>query len=157
MTDNPHFEKVPSIQAAGRLVSFAPLELNYTAGFGLESVSVHVRDHKNREVGIADRSVEAHYGAFGFAQSRHAAGEAQRLATSVSYGLVGNPVEIGGCPGQIYELGPEPEDDDIDGRAPAVVTWHDGELFYLLASDQLTSAELRNIAGRVYHSKGKRR
>ncbi len=35
---------------------------------------------------------------------------------------------------------------DIDGRSPSVVTWHDGEMFYLIASDKMSSAELGRIA-----------
>ena len=49
-----------------------------------------------------------------------------------------------------YELGPEPEPDDIDGRMPAVVTWSDGEIFYLVASGELTVDWLLRIAGSLY-------
>lgn len=36
--------------------------------------------------------------------------------------------------------------DDIDGRSPAVVAWHDGEMFFLIASDQMSTAELIAVA-----------
>jgi hypothetical protein len=49
-----------------------------------------------------------------------------------------------------YELGPEPAIDDIDGRAPSVVTWHDGEMFYLIASGQMSADDLIKIANSLY-------
>jgi hypothetical protein len=51
---------------------------------------------------------------------------------------------------RIYELGPEPAPDDIDGRTPAVVTWHDADLFFLVASDTMSSHELVRIAISLY-------
>ena len=46
----------------------------------------------------------------------------------------------------MYELGPEVPPDDIDGREPSVVTWADGEMFFLLASGQLEAQMLKDIA-----------
>jgi len=51
---------------------------------------------------------------------------------------------------KIYELGPEPEPDDIDGRSPAVVVWADGELFCLVASSTMLVQELVKIAKSLY-------
>jgi len=51
---------------------------------------------------------------------------------------------------RMYELGPEPTKDDIDGRSPAVVTWHDEEMFYLIASTGMAAADLERIAGSLY-------
>ena len=46
----------------------------------------------------------------------------------------------------MYELGPEPPPDDIDGRSPSVVTWQDGDMFYLVASSTLSSDDLVRVA-----------
>jgi hypothetical protein len=50
----------------------------------------------------------------------------------------------------VYELGPEPAPDDVDGRSPAVVAWHDAELFFLLASSETTADALVTIALSVH-------
>jgi hypothetical protein len=50
----------------------------------------------------------------------------------------------------VYELGPEPPPDDIDGRSPSVVAWHDGEMFYLLASIEMAADVLVRIATSLY-------
>ena len=49
-----------------------------------------------------------------------------------------------------YELGPEPEPDDIDGRSPCVVAWHDADMFLMIAGDELFSDELLRIAISLY-------
>ena len=51
---------------------------------------------------------------------------------------------------RVYERGPEPPPGDIDGRSLAVVTWHDADMFYLIASDELTTDELVRIATSLY-------
>ncbi len=132
------------------MLAFRPLEPKNTAGCGLQSLSVHVRDHKLRELSIADRTLEAHYGAFVLSQARKGAEEARRLALAVPYGATGCDARVGGCAARAYALGPEPPPDDIDGRTPAVVSWHDGDMFYLIASDRLPCAELVGIAGSLY-------
>ena len=38
-------------------------------------------------------------------------------------------------------------------RPPAVVTWSDGELHFLIASDTLSASELVEVAGSVYRRK----
>jgi hypothetical protein len=62
---------------------------------------------------------------------------------------------VDGRPARVYELGPEPPLDDIDGRAPAVVAWADGELFCLIASDAMSSGELVRIAISLYGKRSK--
>ncbi len=150
MTENPHFETLPSWKAARTMLAFRPLEPKNTVGYGLRSLCIHVRDHKLRELSVADRTLEAHYDAFVFSQARKGAEEARRLAIVVPYGATGCDAQIAGRAARVYELGPEPPPDDIDGRAPAVVTWCDGDMFYLIASDRLSSAELVRIAGSLH-------
>ena len=113
-------------------------------------IRIHVRDHKLRELSINDRTLEAHYGGFVLSQARKGTDEARRLALDVRYGSAGQGGQIAGHAARIYELGPEPVPDDIDGRSPAVVTWHDADLFFLVASDTMASRELVRIAISLY-------
>jgi hypothetical protein len=147
---NPHFHTAPSWKAARALLTFQPLEPGYTAGLRLQSIRIHVRDHKLRDLSIKDRTLEAHYGGFVLSEARRDVEEARRLALDVSYGVAGQPTQIAGHPGRVYEPGPEPPPDDIDGRMPAVVAWHDAELFCLIASDTMSSDELVNISVSLY-------
>ena len=57
---------------------------------------------------------------------------------------------VSGHEGRIYDLGPLPPPDDIDPRPPAVVVWHDGDMFYMVASDQLESDVLLRVAESLY-------
>ena len=132
------------------MLTFHPLEPEHTAGLRLQSIRIHVRDHKLRELAVGDRSLEAHYGGFVLSQARRSAAEARRLALDVSYGRAPRAAEIAGCAARVYELGSEPQLGDIDGRPPAVVVWHDGELFYLIASDEMPSDNLVRIALSLY-------
>ncbi len=132
------------------MLTFAPVEPSYTAGMSLQSIRIHVRDHKRRELAIADRTLEAHYGSFVVSESRKGLAEARRLALELSYGSAGRDTTVGGCAGRAYELGPEPPPGDIDGRSPSVVTWHDREMFYLIASGELTVDVLLRIAASLY-------
>jgi hypothetical protein len=150
MTDTPHFETAASWKAARALLLFSPLEPGDTAGFRLQSIRIHVRDHKLREIAVGERTLEAHYGGFVLSQSRKGTHEARRLALDVRYGPVGREARIAGRAARVYELGPEPAPDDIDGRSPSVVTWHDAEMFYLIASGELSSDELVRIATSLY-------
>jgi hypothetical protein len=150
MTRNPHFESPPTWEAARALLSFAPLELNETSGHRLQSLAIYVRDHRLREIAPTDRSLEAHFGAFSFTQARKGIDEARRWALEVAYGRAAAQGHVAGHPARIYELGPKVPVDDIDGRSPAVVVWHDGEMFYLIASDRLQSPELLAIAETLY-------
>ena len=134
VADNPHFETARDWRAARGMVAFRPLAPGYTAGFRLQAIRIHVRDHKMRDLAVAARSLEAHYGAFSLSQARKGASEARRLALEVSYGRDGREARIAGHEARVYERGPEPAADDIDGRSPAAAVWHDGEMLYLVAS-----------------------
>ena len=150
MMGNPHFETAPSWKAARTMLAFQPLEPRYTAGHSLQSIRIHVRDHRLRALAVADRTLEAHYGAFVFSQARKGREEARHLALAVSYGPEGRDAQFAGFKSRIYELGSEPPPDDIDGRTPAVVTWSDGAMFYLIVSDSMPSADLVRIADSMY-------
>jgi hypothetical protein len=132
------------------MLTFDPVEPKYTAGTSLQAIRIHVRDHKRRELAIADRTLEAHYGSFVVSQARKGVAEARRLAIDVKYGSAWRDASVGGCAGRAYELGPEPPPDDIDGRSPSVVTWHDGEMFHLIASGELTVDVLLRVAASIY-------
>ena len=147
---NPHFEFPRSWKEARKLVDFTPLEPAESLGCRLQSLAVFVCDHKRRELAVADRSLEAHYGDFVFSQALRGVEEARRLALEARYGLAPVESRIAGREGRIFELGPEPEAEDIDARSPAVVAWCDGEMFYLVASDRLPSADLLRVAESVY-------
>jgi hypothetical protein len=150
MTSNPHFETARSWKAARAMLTFQPLEPRHTAGLRLHSIRIHVRDHKMRALSVKDRTLEAHYGSFVLSQARKGTDEARRLASDVRYGNAGQDGQIAGHAARIYELGPEPASDDIDGRSPAVVTWHDADLFFLVASHTMSSDELVRIAISLY-------
>jgi len=147
---NPHFEAVPSWAAAGTRLTFVPVQPRNTAGCTLQSLRIHVRDHRQRELAPEERSLEACYGRFTLSQSRKGKEEARRWALSVSYGSEARAAVIAGHGARLYDHGPEPEPGDPDERMPAVVTWHDGEMFFLLASGQLPLEELERIARSLY-------
>ena len=153
MASNPHFERVESWKAARTRLAFRPLEPRHTVGLTLQSIQIHIRDHKLRELPIADRTLEAHYGAFVLSQSQKGAAEARRQARDVSYGPASREARIAGHSARVYELGPEPPPDDIDGRSPSVVTWHDGDMFYLVASSSLSSDDLVRVAVSLYEKR----
>ena len=144
------FETADSWQAARELVTFSPREPADTLGRALVAIRIHVRDHRGRELPMSDRTLEAHYGSFVVSQCRKGEVEARRWALDVSYGPSPRPVLILGREGRVYEPGPEPDPSDIDGRNPAVVTWADGEMLFLVASSELTTANLIAVATSVY-------
>lgn len=144
---NPHFVSVDSWEAAASMVGFEPRIPEFTVGCTLSSLTVWVKDHKLRDVSQAERSLEAHYGRFVLAQSQPGRSEAARLALETSYGSSFVPVTVTGREGRAYPLGPPPDPDDIDGRAPAVIVWADGARFYLLASTELEADALLQVAG----------
>jgi len=150
MTENPHFQAVLSFKAARELLTFRPVEPRFTGGHRLKSIRIHIRDHKRRDLPIQDRTLEAYYGAFSFSQSEKGATEARRNALDVRYGQNPRQAQIAGREACVYELGPEPPPDDIDGRTPAVVTWFDGEMFYFIASTEMAAEELVTIAEKIY-------
>lgn len=135
------------------MVVFPPLEPRDTAGLGLQSIRIHVRDHKLRELPVESRTLEAHYGAFVVSQSRKGAIEARRLALDVPYGPAAREARVARHRARVYELGPEPPPDDIDGRNPSVVTWHDGDMFYLITSGEMSSKELVRVAVSMYEAR----
>lgn len=150
MSRNPHFATIASWKEAQNFLAFQPHKPNYTAGYQLQAIQVHIRDHQLRELAIKDRTLEAHYGAFVVSQARKGMDEAKRLALSTTYGLSGQSDTVVDREARTFELGPEVPPTDIDGRSPAVVTWHDGELFYLIASNELATVELLRIAKSLY-------
>jgi hypothetical protein len=150
MTRNLHFHTVADWPDAQALLTFEPRRPRFTAGHDRQSLQIHVRDHKQRELAPDARTLEAHYGAFVISQARPGEDEARKLALDTKYGPAPQPEQIAGHAARTYELGPEPPPDDIDGRSPAVVTWHDGPMFYLIASTALPAAELVRIARSMY-------
>ena len=145
-----HFGTVPSWEAARLMLTFQPLRPAYTAASSLQALRIHVKDHKSREVPIGDRTLEAHYDQFVLSQSRKGVDEARRLALVVSYGRAPREARIAGREARVYERGAEPDEDDPDGRLPAIVTWHDGDMFYLIASDHLLTDVLVTIGDSLY-------
>ncbi len=152
MTDTPHFEPPTSWEAAEAMLTFRPVRPRHVAGFRLESFAVHMRDHKKRELPPGGRTLEVHYGGFVLTQTRLDKNEARRQALSVAYGAAARSAAVAGHEARTYELGPDCLADDVDGRSPAVVAWHDGEMFYLIASDRLSTEALLGIAGSMYGS-----
>ena len=150
MTDNPHFATVGSWGDAEDMLTFRPRRPRQTAGFRLESLSIYIRDHKHRDIAVGRRSLEAHYGGFSVTQERKGEAEARRWALNVSFGLGAYPVRLAGHEGRAREVGPEVPPDDIDGRSPAIVVWHDGDMFYMVASGELPARVLIDIAGSMY-------
>jgi hypothetical protein len=143
---HPYFETVASWKSARASLSFEPLVPSYTGGRDLQALRVHVRDHKQRVVPIERRTLEAHYGGFSLSQSQTGAEAARQWKLARD----SRSAQVGGHPALTYELGPVPPPDDIDGRSPAVVTWADGDLHMLIASDSLQADELLRIAVSIY-------
>jgi hypothetical protein len=150
MPENPHFASVPDWKAAREMLTFEPRRPTFTAAAPPPTLRIYIRDHKKRELAVGERSLEAYYGKFVVSQSCKGAAEARRLAIDVKYGQEPREAAIGGHPARIYELGPEPPPDDIDPRPSSVVTWHDGDMFFLIASGELPVAELIPIAASMY-------
>ena len=152
MTAHPHFESANTWAAARGLLAFRPVEPRDTAGLAVVSIRVHVRDHKLRELALEERTLEVSFGAFVLSQSRPGAGEARRLALEVLYGQAPREMQIAGHSARVYELGPVPPPDDLDGRTPSVVAWHDAEMLYLIASGEMAAERLVQIAESMYQS-----
>jgi hypothetical protein len=151
MARNDHFKSVFDWAAAAELLDFEPRRPAYTAGFSLVALSVHVTDHRKHQLPLGARSLEAHYGGFVIDQKRAASEmDAQRRALSTSYGQAATRVRVAGHEGRSYALGPVPDPDDGDGRSPAVVVWHDGQMIYLVASGALDEAILHRVASSMY-------
>ena len=149
-TDKAHFEHPENWQQAAEWVDFDPSEPGVTGNCELQSLAVFVRDHKQRELPRAERSLEAHYGAFVLSQSRPGADQARELALATRYGMAPQVTRIAGLEARRFELGPQPQPGDFDSRSPAVLVWCDGDRFYLLASDTLPADDLIPIAESIY-------
>jgi hypothetical protein len=150
MPRNEHFQTIATWAEARTLLTFEPKRPHDTAGRTLRSLHVHIRDHKRRALAPEDRTLEAHYGTFVLSQSQPGAEEARTRALATSYGQTMREGKVVGHEARIYELGPEPPAGDIDGRDPAVVAWHDGPTFFLIASTELSAADLVRIARSMY-------
>jgi len=57
---NPHFRQTDSFEQACELLDFDPLAPADSLGFPLESLAVHLRDHRRRDLARDERSLEAH-------------------------------------------------------------------------------------------------
>ena len=79
MTSSP-FETATSWKSARELVTFEPRIPHDTAGRKLQSLRIHVRDHKLRELEPTGRTLEAHYGDFVVSQAQPGKDEARRRA-----------------------------------------------------------------------------
>ena len=150
MSAGPAFESAGSLKEAAALLAFEPIVPAETAGCTLDAIRVHVRDHKGRDVPSDDRTLELHYGDFVVSESRKGEAEARHWAIEVSYGQSFREILVAGRKGRAFDLGPEVPPDDIDGRSPAVVTWYDGELFFLVASGNMPAESLQRVAESMY-------
>ena len=150
MPRDEHFHTAATWEEARTLLTFEPKQPHDTAGRTLQSLQVHIRDHKRRELAPEDRTLEAHYGTFVISQSQPGPEQARKWALTTSYGQTMREGKIAGRDARVYELGPEALADDIDGRSPAVVAWHDGPVFFLIASTELPAADLEQIARSMY-------
>ena len=142
---NPHFLSFDTWREVEDHLGYAPLGRRLAAE--PRAFRVHVRDHRLREV---EPTLEVHFDGFVLSQALRGHQEARRLATEVRYGPMGKEISVGGHRAIRFELGPEPEPDDPDQRAPAVVTWADGEMFILMASDEIEVEWLVELADSLY-------
>lgn len=150
MSRNLHFQKLRTWKEAKKWVSFKPVEPKYTNKLKLQSIEIFVRDHKQRDLPIGERSLEAHYGDFVLSQTQGPEAQARRLALDTGYGREPRAILIASHEARVYERGPEHEADDIDPSMLAVVLWHDAGMFFLVASDKLSTATLIRIAESLY-------
>lgn len=145
--ENPHFLSVETLKEAAKNVAFTPLEPSNTAGCALEGMNIFVKDHKMREVPLENRTLEMHYGQFVISQKKCENGDAaKKMALETKYGQSPSEGKINGFDARMYELGPETAEDDMDGRRPAAVAWHNEEMFFLIASTQMNVSKLIKIA-----------
>ena len=150
MPRTEHFHTAATWSEARALLTFEPKRPRDTAGRALQSLQIHIRDHKQRDLALDDRTLEAHYGTFVVTQSHPGVEAARQRAIGTSYGQSMREGQIAGHDARIYELGPAPPENDIDGRSPAVVAWQDGPAFFFVASTELPAIELERIASSMY-------
>ncbi len=152
----PSFAPVSSWKEGAELIGFAPRQPRDTLGIPLDSMHVFVRDHKQREVPVGERSLEVYYRrdptgpGFVLSQSRPGVQEARKRANERSYGQDGRSAEVAGKPARLFPLGPPVPDEDIDGRAPAVIVWQDEDRLILIASSSLEAGQLQRVADSLY-------
>lgn len=139
---NEHFVTVEGWEEAAATLGFEPLRPQLEPN----AFRIHVEDHRRREV---PPTLEVHYDGFVISQARRDPVEASRMAAG-RYGSDRRRAVIGGHDAFFYELGPEPDPEDVDPREPALVTWADGDLFVLLASDIMEAVDLLDIAASLY-------
>jgi hypothetical protein len=87
---NPHFAVVTNWKAAQAMLDFEPREPTETAGHRLQSLQIHIRDHRLRELPIGGRTLEA-----------------RRLALDVSYGADPQDGRMSRHAARLYDHGPE--------------------------------------------------
>lgn len=139
---NAHFISVAGWEEAEEFLGFEPLR----PAMEPRALRVHVKDHRLRDT---PPTLEAYFDGFVLSQAERDLDDAARLATK-RYGPDRKEVSVSGHPGYAYELGPEPEPDDIDPRSPSVITWADGGRFVFLASEEKNAADLLQIAASLY-------
>ena len=150
MSSAEHWLMPTNLEEARAHLSFEPRVPRSTGGRALEGVRIFVRDHKKRELPVADRTLELRYAGFGFSQARKGVDGARKAALEAKYGPSPRPADVAGHTGRMYDLGPEVPTDDIDGRTPAVVAWADEEMLFFLSSEEISADELLVIARSVY-------
>jgi hypothetical protein len=89
MTGNRHFETVRSWKAARTMLAFQSPEPKNTAGHRLQSIIIHVRDYKLRELSVAERTLEARYGCFVISQAQKGVEQARTWRSSCPTGMQG--------------------------------------------------------------------
>ncbi|ANM30067.1 hypothetical protein ABI59_11540 [Acidobacteria bacterium Mor1] len=152
----PSFAPVSSWEEGADLIGFIPRTPRETLGFPVDSMHVFVRDHKQREVPVSERSLEVYYRlkndgpGFVLSQSCPGTPEAERRAFQRSYGQDGRPTRVAGKPARLYPLGPPVAEDDVDGRPPAVIVWQDDDRLMLIASSTLEVDQLQRVADSLY-------
>jgi hypothetical protein len=146
---NPHFEVRDTVASALDLLAFRPL-VPRRPPTTLRSVAVHVRDHRGRLLPVDRRTLEMHFDDMVVSQTKVGSTEALRLAMEVTYGRQRRRLAIGANPAMVYDLGPVPPPEDIDGRSPAVVVWADGDMIFLIASVVRSAGDLVDVAGSMY-------
>ncbi len=146
----PSFTAMATWEEAAAVAGFTPRQPRDTLGLALRGLRVFVRDHRHRDVPRHLRTIEAHYDGLAVCQSSPGPSVATRQALHTSYGPHPITLDVGGHAARGYPLGPEVPPDDIDGRAPAVVTWCDGRRFFFLTGSARPLDDLRRVAASFY-------
>jgi hypothetical protein len=150
MSAHDHWLMPATLDEAREHLSFEPRLPRSTGGRALEGIRIFIRDHKKRDLPVGDRTLELRYAGFGFSQGRKGVDGARVAALETSYGRAPRPADVAGHAGRMVDLGPEVPADDIDGRSSAVVTWPDDEMFFFVASAEMSAEDLLVIARSVY-------